>query len=188
MADFSEGWNSSAPVSRSFPILRIPNNEVPLEVTLHSRDFLCIGQHFFGRPYVCPGVGCPACDRGHGARVIVYFLVQVRREAKTADFLLELNRDVLGSFLGPERGCYTGWVLNLSRRRRRIVAQWAEGKAPSVSNLQGLRPLIDAVAILYKIRTAATLDSKLDEGQLLAQWRGAVVSSLQEMLRRALKD
>lgn len=188
MADFSEGWSSSSDQVQAFPVLRVPNNEVPVDVVVHSRDHLCVGQHFFGRPFVCPGRDCPACDRGHGARVVCYLLVQMRRDGKHKDFLFEANRDSFGSFLDPCRGSYTGYQLQISRRRRKLVLQWSGEPATAVSNLQTMRPLLNAVAILYKLRTTADLDRGLDDAQLLVQWRGLVVPSLQECLRRALKD
>lgn len=43
------------------------------KITLQSGHFQLVTTHWFGRQFVCPGHGCPACE-GYQARISCFFL------------------------------------------------------------------------------------------------------------------
>lgn len=174
----------NGPPPLSLPVLRVPAGSV-FEGVLASPKPLIVGQHWFGKPVLCPGEQCEACACQSPRAVAVF---AVRLLAKNGTQPLCLVEAPESAFFHAEKRAVghggsvaAGMLVRLSRRKKRagLAIEFQMDGALPCSNPLSLEHLVQCLSVLYRLPRPAELESAED-------WAVRVVPAVQTQVCAAI--
>lgn len=173
------------------PVLKIRGG-MSSELVSASPDVLSFHTHWLGtRSYMCPGVDCPACFAGVGAKWLglLGVRVPVPHTVHWTVHVLELTSMAYQKLLGLSRMCdcesLLGFHFAASRRSKKSTLGFEPleqtGLPGAAMRVLPAWALLDAAATLYGLPSAPQSLSR-------EEWEASAVPRAAQLLRAAIPD